>query len=44
MVSKKDEEYILQPFEQREMKIRKILNHISHIGYDKNIKVLQLLI
>jgi len=37
MVSKKDEEYILQPFEQREMKIRKILNHI---GFDKNIKVL----
>jgi len=36
MVSKKDEEYILQPFEQREMKIRKVLNHI---GYDKNIKV-----
>lgn len=36
MVSKKDEEYILQPFEQREMKIRKVL---SHIGYDKNIKV-----
>jgi hypothetical protein len=36
MVSKKDEEYILQPFEQREMKIRKVL---GHIGYDKNIKV-----
>jgi len=36
MVSKKDAEYILQPFEQREMKIRKVL---SHIGYDKNIKV-----
>lgn len=36
MVSKKDDEYILQPFEQREMKIRKVL---SHIGFDKNIKV-----
>ena len=36
MVSKKDEEYILQPFELREMKIRKVLNHI---GYNKNIKV-----
>lgn len=39
MVSKKDDQFILQPFEQREMKIRKALNHI---GYNKNIRVIQL--
>jgi hypothetical protein len=38
MVSKKDDQFILQPFELREMKIRKALNHI---GYKKNIRVKQ---
>lgn len=36
MISKKDEEYVLQPFELREMKIRKVLNHI---GFNRNVKV-----